>query len=516
MESTSAAIKVQSFDWFKFKGPRTKSYENHNKNYDLDLEKGMVFGIRKMRTAYKLVLASDLDISFKLSEKEIGWLQQNSTSFAGKIKGVRIAKKEIVDDALYQDISIPPTKAELIKLYDHYNKKLFEGVCPAVTFSFTKSRKTIAWARYEGRGKVRMVFNRSTLINKKYVIDTLLHEMIHCYQYGLRDKYVLAGDHQSAAVVLQELLPIHRKGEAGHGDIFKKQMHRLNALGYTIDITEKNDVAYEAELDHYVLLMYSDEAKSLVGGYHSNLPFKEDLPALIKEIERINGPKFYHGYMYGKSDISFHNHTTELKKDNVLPRNVKLAYYRMKTDALSKFKPEVEYTVQDDPTTNAKLGRTIAAFNKLRYTTNSYMEYAVNVVHQYMKNTAPSNSLSGLDSAFHAGSPNRFNIELGSLLKQEEVKFIHDSFYKNIDTKTMLSSNTSTVKQLVGDVWYYHESNAEQRAYILKDIRGDIKNSPLSRLEKKEFKELLTQRIKRQYPIPAAALSDYLDSILAE
>ncbi len=81
-----------NYEWYKFEGQRQARYYNHHKTFDLDIEKGEVFGVRVGRGFIGLVPQDALDIEFKLRFEEFEKLVKRCKGFGGKVDGVAVQK----------------------------------------------------------------------------------------------------------------------------------------------------------------------------------------------------------------------------------------------------------------------------------------------------------------------------------------------------------------------------------------------------------------------------------------
>lgn len=530
----SVSAKVQDFEWFEYKSNRKTVLDNHHKEYDLELEKGIKFGIRTFRKKLRLVVSDDLSIPFTISERELSSIKRKATPFKGKVNGVVVHTTELLDDSLYHELNLPPTKKELINLYNHYNKKLFDDKClPLADINFSRSKRVVAWATFLPKvRKAKMKFNTSYLkSNPKYIIDTLIHEMIHCYQYGLMfdawDK-MKASDDASGLIyrdIRDELTPVTRKdskgnrGTGGHGKIFKAKMHKLNALGYDITVEEHGTELIDMHNDHYVLLFFSRENldEALIGGYAHNVPFKDSVQDIIKQLQKLYGPTFAVRYMYGNSKHSFTTQTVELTSDGSIPTNIKFKWYgnanRLK--ALQEFKPEEEgHIIAKDNPALANFQKQLTTYANKKYTwTFSY--YALNVMYYAI----PGNDRDEYLMAYNAGNDNRLKTMLQDQFPTEYKLLVEE--YNHIDLRKLIKSRNKEFNNIVDFVWKTHKwlesgdyNDPTERYHILDRLHDEWKFSPFLRADKDEFAEMLTKKIKREYPIPAKQIEMYVDHVM--
>lgn len=504
--------KIKSFDWYTYFSARKSSFDKHHREYDIDLVKGMTFGLKKVRTKHLLVSEENLEISFSVNEREVKSLLKKSRPYKGKIQGVNVTRIDL-DRNLYKEIEIPPKASSIKKLYDYYNKKLFDGICPNIKIAFTTSTKTMAWVRFLSPTETKMVFNKASLISQKYLIDTLLHEMIHCYQHGLFNKYVKDGDTGKLQDIRKELSGKRHGGEEGHGKIFNEMMHKLNALGYDITLTETHETLVPIEVNQYVLLFFNTSGKSVYTGFSAEAPFDAEVESIVEELQSIYGPIFAYSYVYGLSEYSLHSTTIPLVKGKKLPRNVKLKWYKAKSDAVHKIDIIKDKVLEsyDDP--KMPINTHITRFNNTRYKT-SFGEFALNVLYSYRGKSFIDDMLP----AFQSGQANRLKIEIQNKLKPHDYDALWEA-WNTVDADKMIKANNKVYRELCQAVWYlYKLEHSKDSPEVNHRRRGDLRHnyvtSNLSRINKDEFVKKIKSKLLKDYPIPENTLDSYLDEMV--
>ena len=83
-------MSVKDFRWYKFDGVRTVAFDNAHKNYDLEIEKGDVFGIRLVGKKVHIVHRDDPTIVFKADPKFVKRVIDKSNGFRGKVEGTKV------------------------------------------------------------------------------------------------------------------------------------------------------------------------------------------------------------------------------------------------------------------------------------------------------------------------------------------------------------------------------------------------------------------------------------------
>lgn len=91
---SASKATIKDYDWFKFEGKRKVPLEN--KEYDLVIEEGDVFGIRNIRkNLFHVVHRATPDIIFTADAKIARSLMGRAKAFVGTIKGVKIKGETI-------------------------------------------------------------------------------------------------------------------------------------------------------------------------------------------------------------------------------------------------------------------------------------------------------------------------------------------------------------------------------------------------------------------------------------
>jgi hypothetical protein len=367
--SLAAVAPLDSYAWFKIIGARKTSFNDHHLKHNLTLVKGDVFGVREDGDSYKLIDLSAPRIIFKLSKEEVTTLYGRSVGFSPTHNGKTLPagsvvpepavivpvvvtpkprtpkvsqpepvvipnvprvhiKEEDADDSLFPYVSMPPTRAEIARLYTFFNKKYFNNECPDLINLKIQLSSAIRFL-----GEASVVFGRTFVpeyklkiaktgfTNGKRVITILLHEMIHLSHY--KKAY---GDKDLTYV------------SAGHGPLFLADMHRLNALGY--DIRVKDDgVPENGELAKpaYVM-MFNYKVKGLgvvrINGqemptesdwviFYSVNPFKEDVETISNQFQGTFRTIECIKYVYGKTTSTHAFLGRLLTHENMVPSGLK-------------------------------------------------------------------------------------------------------------------------------------------------------------------------------------------------
>lgn len=113
-----------------------------------------------------------------------------------------------------------PSSFFLIEKFNEYNRQFFNNELPAVPISYSRSRKKMGSTNYQRdeQGKPILSTLRITMsvyydLSEEEYIDTLVHEMIHCY-----------------------ILVKGIKDTGKHGEEFQRIMREINAKGVKVSL----------------------------------------------------------------------------------------------------------------------------------------------------------------------------------------------------------------------------------------------------------------------------------------
>lgn len=215
----------------------------------------------------------------------------------------------------------PASDKDLKLLFNYFNKKYFGGKLPKTRLKFVPLAK-----RFHGKTHVVIVGNKikDSLItvatfnknDREQVINTILHEMIHVWQYF---RYAETGDNS----YLDDTYSFFAKGEVnlrGHGKNFKDWSNRFNKLGFKIDIADGFRPDLELTNPFYGIVFYTP-GDVVVLLTSKNDP-TEKIDEIIKEVEKKAGDNFYTDYTLFKTTNSKIITGTRLTKSFKLPKNV--------------------------------------------------------------------------------------------------------------------------------------------------------------------------------------------------
>ncbi len=83
-------IDISRYKWFLYQGRDVVLVTDHPE-FDLQLVKDAKFGYRKIGANHYVVARSDLDVRFKVKEKDAKRIINNSRGWKGKIRSVQVA-----------------------------------------------------------------------------------------------------------------------------------------------------------------------------------------------------------------------------------------------------------------------------------------------------------------------------------------------------------------------------------------------------------------------------------------
>ena len=512
---STSAFDPHQYQWFKYIAKKSTVFSKHNRHYELELTTNLIYGYRKMKNKYRLILASDPEVFFNLSEDEITLLKKRAKPFVGKIQGKRVTAKEIVDDKLYHDMPVPPSTKDLERLYDHYNKKLFDGKCPPVKVAFTRDMKAIAKARmYWVERTSKISFSKAGLVSVKYITDTLLHEMIHCYQHHLLFKY-WDDDREAWKTLMLEM----RGKTKGHDVVFLREAHRLNALGYQIDVAETADSLMTNDSQWYALLFHNAKGDGYFG-FTSDMPFDEKLDDFIEQMKKNLGPTFAHNWTYGKVTNNLFVTTHLLTKNQELPKLASIRWYTSKVNVQHSLEVEKsgELAAQADVT---PLDKAITNNMKIAYE-KSLALYGYAIAMDVVYDMAlQKDALSTLRFADFNDDTTTAERVLSELFGQEGmIKVV--TAWKNVNVSRFMQRHKKAITELVDDIWdeYQFAANLDysDNARINMQYNRIIRlfaRGELGRMKgNMEFKEAINKRVAKDFPIPMKAIRAIVDAII--
>lgn len=152
----------------------------------------------------------------------------------------------------------------ITKMYAHFNKTYFRNELPkdiAISMAPIKSKRflgdaSVVFEREQDILVPKYAIRLSNFIlgDRKIVVDTLLHEMIHIWQYS---KYVGSG--------YDSKYLDKKAARRAHGHYFIREMDRLNKYGFGVAPTGGDDTITELEDDAFFLALRSEVHQNTIG-----------------------------------------------------------------------------------------------------------------------------------------------------------------------------------------------------------------------------------------------------------
>lgn len=222
---------------YRFIDPNGMQYEDVNDEYDLHMVMGDSFDMYRHGNFYVVHHEDNPEIVFKLTLKQGRALENMSEEL--------LSVRPDPSNAPY--LLFEPKFELVTKMYDYYNKLYFNGACPPVTFRKSSNSKIWGMAQLEWhKGKPVYTFhiNESTMIDRVLFTNTILHEMIHLFQFqkGVKLREV---DMEAATAAMHD----------DHGPQFQAQMHRINSHGFGIIMAGTHEeIKRESSEDFYAIV----------------------------------------------------------------------------------------------------------------------------------------------------------------------------------------------------------------------------------------------------------------------
>ena len=216
----------------------------------------------------------------------------------------------------------PFTNADLKRLYDQFNHDYFGGVLPKCDVKFAPLAKNYlgkAHGVFNGTRYTKLVVTIATMIQTSVrdVTDTLLHEMIHVWQYHMHET---TKDRDYLDDSFLDSIVFRDKHERNHRKHFQSWMNKLNALGFNITIAGDAPVDVDLVKPAYAVVFDQGSETSIV-----LWSFEDPTEHMDKVIESTTdraGAGFFNSYQIVKTTDSLVMQFVRLTKAFVLPRNV--------------------------------------------------------------------------------------------------------------------------------------------------------------------------------------------------
>ena len=208
------------------------------------------------------------------------------------------------------------TQSAVQKLYDEANDKFFGGILPEVPIKSVASRKFFGCISYKRSGYELKGFNYLALSHSvsfakfENLLDTLVHEMIHVWQY-YNSPYCL-------------LL------KRSHGVTFKDWSKKINQIDPTLSITQTSPSSEGVTKKQELYFLVSEKHNCFIAFKEKTLPEYEAFKAVI--LRRFS---------------SFRNTDFRLIKGNTTCASVKVVTKLINRKAVSFIIKDIEQVVKE-------------------------------------------------------------------------------------------------------------------------------------------------------------------------
>lgn len=346
---------------YVYEGSKVLVLDDHNPDYEIDFVKGDKFRLSLKADGAVIEHEDAPGIKFEAAFIDKKYKRLMKYSSTTEFHFVPHSRNPAYPQLTQVNMKIVP------KLYDYYNKLLFNGACPRLVVfrDATKTPRAVGLAEMAHRSSGKVSYRLSLLMDRiKHdpflFVDVLLHEMVHLY---LMKHYVDTGD---IAYV-----------NAEHGPLFQKEVNRINAKGYNLDVVlawEKREAAVAK--DYYVIGIHFVDKKQHIGAWSLLKPTVKDLDKILDQV-RSDWPEYrMQATVYRTTDPKYRSSLGELVRGfNVKNRISNLTYFDNLTDILNSDIKEPAAVRQD---VKIKLSR-----RDMKYLVQTYDEY-VDAVNRHL------------------------------------------------------------------------------------------------------------------------------------
>lgn len=228
---------------YRYLSENDAEYDDANDDYTLVMVMGDQFDMYRHGNVYVVQHEDSPEINFKLTLKEGNSLL--------KLSEERLTVRPDPNNPPY--LLFEPHFDMIKPLYDYYNKLYFNNACPVVKFRKTSSTKVWGLAKlewYKGRPLFTMLVNESTMIDRKLFTNTIIHEMIHLYNFATG-----AALHLKAWKTPEEAQEALERIHDNHGPRFQAEMHRINAHGFRIIMAGTHEEVTHKATEHFYAIV---------------------------------------------------------------------------------------------------------------------------------------------------------------------------------------------------------------------------------------------------------------------
>lgn len=379
----------------------------------------------------------------------------------------------------FPNISTPVQKKDLSILYTYFNKKYFKNSLPKVRLKFAPLAKKFfgkAHIKWEGTEIKDLLITIADLIRgaKNEVVNTLLHEMIHIWQYMMFSK---TGD-KTYLDDFYSSLDRREHNLKGHGETFHKWANKFNAQGYKIDVSSGLPAEIKLIKEVYCIAFDMKGDESIF--FFSTTDPEKSIESIITQVERRMGADFYTGYIIFKSKDSSVVQGIRLTKELRLPKNSVYLKFRkdwvesMIASPLSSGHKRVKSELSDKKVSNAtaipsSVVQTLQAVHKFRG--YDFMTYLKTVIYNsedfvHLKKI-PGHKITGIPDP-----ENGITAEIIAYIRQDwaeitdiEIKRNKAFKYSLMDVKGIISGREKA-SDIVAEIIKIYEDKFKDRVDI--------------------------------------------------
>jgi len=228
---------------------------------------------------------------------------------------------------IYPQFPVPASEKTLNELFKQFNKLYFNNKLPSVPIKIKSRSGAFGMTTTElnldtGKFDSLIEISPKILKNRRPVVDTLLHEMIHVYQNyktfttgdkKFQDRFISPSQKREGMVV-------------AHGSTFTEQMNRLNALGFSITISA--DPRTKVTIEPVSVAIVTTNADKTLIFYDPYNDIKKSMDNILDFISANSGEGSVKTYALLTTDDPRIMDTIKLSKNGSLPSNARYRYYK--------------------------------------------------------------------------------------------------------------------------------------------------------------------------------------------
>jgi len=332
--------------------------------------------------------------------------------------------------SIYPEISLPMKESDLRGMYKNFNLKYFQGYLPE-DIKISISSKSSKWYGLASSSSIKI--NKFIGMYRKEIIDTLLHEMIHIWQFK---KVKETGD-RSYITVSRAEKTIEKKTYA-HNSYFFSWADKLNSIGFDINEKADREVDVDMEDEMYGVVIYLEDEKYVLAYQKEQFD-----PMVVADELQSFSPKNFTKYLYfSTKDINIIPYTKLVKGH--IRKNYRFGVYTNKqyleaminsslANIIKKDDIKKPESIEDEAMQQVKYLLSLPVFKKSRITHNFESFFRIvmsNVKVKEIQTIMSSISMKLVD--------NPYLIIDKIPYKYNEIVY---KFWKDIKPKNLINSN---------------------------------------------------------------------------